>query len=142
MSNTAGGQNASFVRMEYENLFALGPLCGIGDADTVLRASSLCDDLGLDTISTGATIAFARSARAVAVLSGRNHVLPEDIRNLAYRVLRNALILLALAFLSSNARNQSSITDQFPAVETAPAPQAPHRACLCPWLLPFLINCP
>lgn len=47
------------VRVEYENLFALGPLCGIGDADTVLRSSALCDELGLDTISTGATIAFA-----------------------------------------------------------------------------------
>lgn len=47
------------VRLEYENLFALGPLCGISDADTVLRASRLCDDLGLDTISAGGTIAFA-----------------------------------------------------------------------------------
>src|SRR5262245_19585972 len=27
------------VRLEYENLFALGPLCGVGDADAVLRAS-------------------------------------------------------------------------------------------------------
>ncbi|MCA9109668.1 MAG: aldehyde ferredoxin oxidoreductase family protein [Planctomycetaceae bacterium] len=47
------------VRMEYENLFALGPLCGISDPDTVLRASALCDELGLDTISAGGTIAFA-----------------------------------------------------------------------------------
>lgn len=47
------------VRLEYENLFALGPLCGIGDADIVLRASQRCDELGIDTISTGGTIAFA-----------------------------------------------------------------------------------
>ena len=47
------------VRLEYENLFALGPLCGISDPDTVLRASRLCDELGLDTISAGGTIAFA-----------------------------------------------------------------------------------
>src|SRR5207253_11365196 len=47
------------VRLEYESLFALGPLCGIGDADVVLRASRLCDDLGIDTISAGGTIAFA-----------------------------------------------------------------------------------
>jgi aldehyde:ferredoxin oxidoreductase len=47
------------VRLEYENLFALGPLCGVDDPDVVLRASRLCDDLGLDTISTGGTIAFA-----------------------------------------------------------------------------------
>jgi aldehyde:ferredoxin oxidoreductase len=47
------------VRVEYESLFALGSLCGVGDADTVLRASQRCDELGLDTISTGGTIAFA-----------------------------------------------------------------------------------
>jgi aldehyde:ferredoxin oxidoreductase len=47
------------VRLEYENLFALGPLCGVGDADAVLRASRLCDDVGIDTISAGGTIAFA-----------------------------------------------------------------------------------
>jgi aldehyde:ferredoxin oxidoreductase len=47
------------VRLEYESLFALGPLCGIGDRDAVLRAARLCDRMGLDTISAGATIAFA-----------------------------------------------------------------------------------
>jgi aldehyde:ferredoxin oxidoreductase len=47
------------VRLEYETLFALGPLCGVADPDAVLRAARLCDDLGLDTISAGATIAFA-----------------------------------------------------------------------------------
>ena len=47
------------VRVEYESLFALGSLCGISDADAVLQASKRCDELGLDTISTGGTIAFA-----------------------------------------------------------------------------------
>ena len=47
------------VRLEYESLFALGPLCGIGDQAAVLEAARLCDQLGLDTISTGASIAFA-----------------------------------------------------------------------------------
>ena len=47
------------VRLEYESLFALGSLCGVGDADIVLRASRLCDELGIDTISAGGTIAFA-----------------------------------------------------------------------------------
>jgi aldehyde:ferredoxin oxidoreductase len=47
------------VRLEYENLFALGPLCGISDSEAVLAASRTCDDLGLDTISAGGTIAFA-----------------------------------------------------------------------------------
>lgn len=47
------------VRMEYENLFALGPLCGVSDSNVVLEASHLCDELGLDTISAGGSIAFA-----------------------------------------------------------------------------------
>lgn len=47
------------VRLEYENLFALGPLCGIDDAEIVLEACQKCDELGLDTISAGGTIAFA-----------------------------------------------------------------------------------
>jgi aldehyde:ferredoxin oxidoreductase len=49
----------SGVRLEYESLFALGSLCGVSSADAVLRASRLCDDLGIDTISAGGTIAFA-----------------------------------------------------------------------------------
>lgn len=46
-------------RLEYETLFALGPLCGIKDSQVVLRAAQLCDEYGLDTISTGGTIAWA-----------------------------------------------------------------------------------
>jgi len=49
----------SGVRIEYESLFALGSLCGVSDRDAVLRASQRCDELGIDTISTGGTIAFA-----------------------------------------------------------------------------------
>jgi aldehyde:ferredoxin oxidoreductase len=47
------------VRLEYENLFALGPMCGIDDPEVVLAACKRCDELGLDTISAGGTIAFA-----------------------------------------------------------------------------------
>src|SRR5262249_33938236 len=47
------------VRLEYESLFALGPLCGIGQREVVLQAARACDHWGLDTISTGASIAFA-----------------------------------------------------------------------------------
>ena len=47
------------VRVEYENVFALGPMCGVSDPDYVLEASGQCDALGLDTISAGGTIAWA-----------------------------------------------------------------------------------
>jgi aldehyde:ferredoxin oxidoreductase len=51
--------NGRTTRVEYENVFALGPMCGVSDPDAVLAASARCDDLGLDTISAGGTIAWA-----------------------------------------------------------------------------------
>jgi aldehyde:ferredoxin oxidoreductase len=51
-----GGKQA---RVEYENVFALGPMCGVSDPDGVLAASARCDELGIDTISAGGTIAWA-----------------------------------------------------------------------------------
>ena len=56
------------VRLEYENLFALGPLCGIDDAEFVLEASRRCDDVGIDTISAGGTIAFAMECAERGIL--------------------------------------------------------------------------
>jgi aldehyde:ferredoxin oxidoreductase len=47
------------MRVEYENVFALGPMCGVSDPDAVLGASARCDELGIDTISAGGTIAWA-----------------------------------------------------------------------------------
>jgi aldehyde:ferredoxin oxidoreductase len=56
------------VRLEYEGLFALGPLCGIDDKDAVLEASGLCDELGIDVISAGGTAAFAMECRERGLL--------------------------------------------------------------------------
>ena len=43
--------------------------------------------------SPRASIAFSQAARAVALLNGRDHVIPEDVKSLAHRVLRHRLIL-------------------------------------------------
>ncbi len=51
--------NGAEQRLEYETLFALGPLCGIKDPEVVLQAAQLCDLYGLDTISTGGTLSWA-----------------------------------------------------------------------------------
>ena len=50
------------VRLEYESLFALGSLLGIKDRGAVLSAARKCDELGIDTISTGGTLAVAMEA--------------------------------------------------------------------------------
>jgi aldehyde:ferredoxin oxidoreductase len=47
---------------EYESIGALGPLCEIGDPVAVAKANELCEAYGLDTISTGVTIAFVMEA--------------------------------------------------------------------------------
>ena len=43
--------------------------------------------------SPRATLALCQSARALALLSGRNHARPEDIQKLAHRVLAHRLVL-------------------------------------------------
>lgn len=43
--------------------------------------------------SPRASIAFSQAARARALLHGRDHVIPEDVKELAHRVLRHRLIL-------------------------------------------------
>ena len=70
------------VKMEYENLFAFGPLCGISDPEIVLRASLACDELGLDTISAGGTLAFAMECAERGLLP--NGPLAEDGKGLVF----------------------------------------------------------
>lgn len=43
--------------------------------------------------SPRASIAFSQAARALALLNGRDHVIPEDVKNLAHRILRHRIIL-------------------------------------------------
>lgn len=44
---------------EYETLAVGGSNCGIGDLKAIVKFNQLCDDLGMDTISAGATISWA-----------------------------------------------------------------------------------
>jgi len=44
---------------EYETVYALGSDCGVGNLAAVTKANYLCNELGLDTITMGATIACA-----------------------------------------------------------------------------------
>jgi len=44
---------------EYETLATLGSYCGVSDLAAVARANQLCNMYGMDTISCGATVAWA-----------------------------------------------------------------------------------
>jgi aldehyde:ferredoxin oxidoreductase len=53
------GQEVSVDGPEYETIAGLGSNCGIFDSDYVIEMNFYCDTYGLDTISTGVSIAFA-----------------------------------------------------------------------------------
>jgi aldehyde:ferredoxin oxidoreductase len=75
---------------EYETLWAFGAACGIGDLEAIAEANYLCNDLGLDTISAGATIACAMEMTERGILPGdlrfgRADLLAPTLRSMAYR---------------------------------------------------------
>jgi aldehyde:ferredoxin oxidoreductase len=75
---------------EYESLWALGIDCGIGDLEAVTEANYLCNELGVDTISMGATIACAmelteRGNMDARLRFGDASALEPAIRTTAYR---------------------------------------------------------
>jgi len=54
---------------EYETVNTLGALCGVSDMNAVTMANYLCNEYGLDTISTGSTIAFAMECYERGILT-------------------------------------------------------------------------
>jgi len=58
--NPDGTEMVSVI--EYETTWALGANCGIDDLDAIGKLTWLCNDLGLDTIEAGNTIAVAMEA--------------------------------------------------------------------------------
>jgi aldehyde:ferredoxin oxidoreductase len=57
---------------EYESLASLGPSVGVADLVAVLKSNELCNMLGLDTISTGTTIAWAMEAWEKGLLTAQD----------------------------------------------------------------------
>ena len=55
--------------LEYETVNALGARCWNRDLPSIIRADYLCDDYGLDAISTGASIAFAMELHEKGILT-------------------------------------------------------------------------
>ncbi|MDP2644454.1 MAG: aldehyde ferredoxin oxidoreductase family protein [Desulfobacterales bacterium] len=57
---------------EYGTTYPLGPKCGIDNLAAILKMTTICDHLGLDTHSTGATIAFAMECRQRGLLTAKD----------------------------------------------------------------------
>jgi aldehyde:ferredoxin oxidoreductase len=58
--------------LEYETVNALGARVWNRDLASIIRADYLCDDYGLDVISTGASIAFAMELHEKGILTGKD----------------------------------------------------------------------
>jgi aldehyde:ferredoxin oxidoreductase len=61
--------NANVEGPEYETIGMLGSNLGIADIQDVAQANLLCDDLGIDTISTGACISWAMECYEKGILT-------------------------------------------------------------------------
>ena len=81
--------------LEYESMDALGARVWNRDLPSIIEADRLCDDYGLDTISTGASIAFAMELYEKGILTnqdsdldltwGNSDTVVELVRRIAHR---------------------------------------------------------
>ncbi len=58
---------------EYESIWAFGSNCGVSDLKAIIKVNKICNEMGLDTISAGATIAAAME------LYQRGAIKPEEL---------------------------------------------------------------
>ncbi len=88
--------NEEVASVEFETIYALGSQCGVGDFPAIVKAANLCDQLGVDTISTGVVIGWAMECFERGILSkedtdgveltfGNHKALIETIKKVAYR---------------------------------------------------------
>jgi aldehyde:ferredoxin oxidoreductase len=75
---------------EFETTWAFGASCGIDDLAAIIEANAICNDLGLDTISAGSTIACAMELAERGKLDsdlrfGRADLLAPTLEDMGYR---------------------------------------------------------
>jgi len=64
-----GPWKGTVASVDYESLELLGPNCGVADLNAITKAVELCDTLGIDTISAGATVSWAMEAYETGLLT-------------------------------------------------------------------------
>ena len=64
-----GPYKGIMARMEYDNIWALGPNCGVDKLDAIIKAAELCNYYGLDAQSTGVTVSFVMDCHEKGILS-------------------------------------------------------------------------
>ena len=63
-SNVFVDKDGNYVTsaLEYETIWAMGGMAGVVDLDTIARLDNLCDEIGVDTMSTGVALGVAMDA--------------------------------------------------------------------------------
>ena len=64
-----GPYKGTMARMEYDNIWALGPNCGVDKLDAIIKAADQCNYYGLDATSTGVTISFVMDCHEKGILT-------------------------------------------------------------------------
>ena len=64
-----GPYKGTLARMEYDNLWALGPNCGVDKLDAIIKAAELCNYYGLDATSAGVTVSFVMDCHEKGILT-------------------------------------------------------------------------
>jgi len=88
--------NPRFGGPEFETMGALGSNCGVNNLHATAKGHELCNRMGLDTISTGLTIAFAMECYEKGLITkedtggieltfGNQDAMLEMIKKIAYR---------------------------------------------------------
>jgi len=64
-----GPYKGTLARMEYDNIWALGPNCGVDKLDAIIKAAELCNYYGLDATSAGVTVSFVMDCHEKGILT-------------------------------------------------------------------------
>jgi aldehyde:ferredoxin oxidoreductase len=63
-----GPYKDALTGIEYESLYAIGPNCGMSDMKTIIKMVDICDEGGMDSMSTGVTISWAMESYEKGIL--------------------------------------------------------------------------
>ena len=77
---------------EYETIFALGSMLDNSNKGSIVKANELCDQLGMDTISLGVTLAFAFECFEPITAPGIDPLGPENMIVFAVGPLTDTLV--------------------------------------------------
>ncbi len=66
---------------EYESAWSFGPDCGIDDINAITKANFICNEMGLDTITMGATIACAMDLYEDGIITLKDTGVPLNFGN-------------------------------------------------------------